>query len=163
MEINKLPSFVLLLILVGMLLGVGILTFGMFASADYKSRTVVNESVTWPAEGANVSLAHGNLTSLTSVINGSSDAVPSSNYTVYLSAGKITNLENSSYCTAGDTCYVNYVWNDYYTPATVSLNDASTASSAISSTWLSLIITIAVLAIIIGLVIAGFAMAGRGR
>lgn len=47
--------------------------------------------------------------------------------------------------------------------AQTSLNNTRTALGTISSTWLSLIITIAVLAIIIGLVVAGFAMAGRRR
>ena len=49
MELNKLNGFVLLIVLVGMILGVGVLIMDQFGTATKDSTSVVNESVAFIA------------------------------------------------------------------------------------------------------------------
>lgn len=162
METRDLYPFILLIISVGMLIGVGILVFDNFGTASSMLYTV-NDSFTFPQVGVNATLDHGNITSFTEILNSSGSAQPTTNYTTYLSnpniAARVLNTENSS-CAGGDTCYAFYTYRDYATNTRSAMNSMVTSTSSIATTWLALIITVAVLAIVLGLVIRSF---GRGR
>lgn len=157
MELNNLLNVVVLFVLVGMVVGVGVLAMDKFSTATREVVTVVNESFTSPQINKTVSLANGNMSAFISVTNTTGAILASGNYTIDLDAGTLNNTGNQTPCLTGTTCYANYKYYDYNTDAATALNAGMTELSGVSTTWLGLIITIVILAIIIGLVINGFA------
>lgn len=157
MEAAQIKVLALIVILTGMLVGVGVLTLDKFGDATYDTNTVATERIVWPAVNGTVSFAHGNVSQLLSIANTSGTTVPSSNYTLALSTGVLTALDNTSGIVAdGDNVDVSYYWIEYDSKAAVALDSARDTVSGINTTWLSLIITISVLSIIMVLVITGF-------
>ena len=152
MDVKDLPKIVLGMVLVGMLLGVGILIFDSFGSAVRDELAVTNESVTTASETA--TLANRNILSITGFSNNS--AVE---YTLNASDINFT-AETGVIVVSGvnivDGGYnVSYTYDHNSTTSTV-MGSAINATSSIATTWLSLLITIIVLAIILGIVIHSF-------
>ena len=166
MQINELPQLVLMIVLVGMLVGVGVLITDKFATAAADTVVVTNETIAAvPNNNTNITLAHGNLTSFGSFHNVTNEVVTSTNYKVHLAAGKVEVLVNDSggWITT-DEVYAYYSYTNYETEAATALDAARDAIGGIATSWLALIVTIAVLAILLVLVIRSFSMgSGRGR
>ena len=161
-ELQNLYGFVLMLVMVGLLLGIGVLILDKFSTAIYLDKDVVNETITTPANQTGVSLARQNLTTFTSFINKSGVDYPTANYTVNLATGLLNITNNGTrVCVEGQECYVSYTWRDWGTAAVSALNDTRDSITPIASTWLALIVTIVVLAIILTIVIRSFAVKGR--
>lgn len=160
-DYSKLPIVVFLIILVGMLVGVGVLTLDKFSSSVADSVSVINESFTAPQKDEVVSLANGNITAFTRVINTSGFAYSSGNYSVNLLLGILNNTGNQTPCVVNETCYAFYTYDDQNSKAAVTARKGRDAIGEVSTVWLSLIVTIAALAIIIMLVIKGFAFRKR--
>lgn len=150
--VNNLQTFALVMVMVGMLVGVGVLVQDKFSSAVHDSTSVTYQAITI-SSGAGTTTSNnvtavaffGNFTH-----NGTIDTTVN-----WTAAGAIT--------TAG---FANGVYNISYTydqsnAATSALDGSASAIGAIGSTWQSLIITIGVLALIMGLVISGFAYMNR--
>lgn len=159
MKYTALPTFVVMLVLIAMLVGVGVLTFSKFGSAAKESTVITNESFTVPAEA--VTLAHGNITSWLYVLNATGDVWGAGNYSVDTTTGVFNNTGNESGCVDKDTCYAYYTYDEYNTETMTAASAAGTAVGDISNTWLTLIVTIGLLAIIIGMVVAGFMLRKR--
>jgi hypothetical protein len=159
-ELGGLYGFVLMLVLIGMILGIGILIFDKFGSATYNTVTITNDTVTW-LPNADEALDHGNITSFTSLVNGTSVAVPSSNYTVYNVNGSIAMLDNSTTMNETMTAYATYTYKEYATTTQSTMSSMVTTTSPIATTWLPLIVTIVILAIILTIVIRSFAQTRR--
>lgn len=160
MEIDKLPILVLTLLLVSLLVGVGIIVQDQFNSGSKEIITLVNESVTSPNSNLTVTLAKAeNVTGITQIVNASN--VGHDNYTLDASTGIVTWTQNTSVCPVGLTCYVTYTYYEYSTPTGLVVWSSRDAIADISNTWMSLIVVVGVLAIIIGIVMAGFMMKQR--
>lgn len=149
MKFNDLPKICLALLLVGMIVGVGVLTLDKFGLASIEATAITNESVT--ISGGEGNLAGYPVLSITEVRNESGatfEAVTDYNYTVATGA-----LEG--FATDGDY-YFDYSYNRT-TPTVTALNGARDAIGPIGSTWMSLIVTIIVLSVLVALVIMSFA------
>jgi len=160
-ELNNLYGFVLMLVMIGLIIGVGVLILDKFSTAVYLDETVTNESVVTPANRTGINLVHNRLSKFISFVNLSGDAYPGENYTVDLVAGTINITYNNTQCWTGQTCYASYEWYNYGSTAVTALNNSRAAVTPIASTWLTLIVTIVVLAIILTIVIRSFAVKGR--
>lgn len=159
-ETSKLHGFVLLLVLLGMLLGIGVLVLDKFASSIYDEKTIINESFTVAALDATTALANGNLTTLTRIINSTQGVWESTNYTVDLDAGTINNTNNGTSCAEGFTCLATYTYKDFEHETKSTLRATVTAMTPVADTWMPLIVTVMILAIILTIVIRSF---GKNR
>jgi len=157
MEINKLYSFVLLLILVGMVLGVGVLVLDKFSSTTFYTITGKMDSIT-PTNGSHTALSYGNITATTSVINATDGITfPASCYTVYANGTFFLNVENNATCVySGYDLNVTYNAKDYATATRDATTSAGGEVSNISTNWLGLIVTVAILSIVLFLVVRSF-------
>lgn len=163
MDYKSLPMFVLTIVLVGLLVGVGVLSLDKFGDAAAESTVITNESFVVPAAiNGTVTLTNSNQTKFTQVLNSSGAVWASSNYSTVLSTGVLTVLDNSSgICDSGDTCYAYYTYDNYNTQPVTAIYSGRDAVGEVSITWMDLIITIGILAIIIGMVIGGFYFSRR--
>jgi hypothetical protein len=162
MEVNDLYKFVLMLVLVGMILGVGILALDKFRDVAWNTATTVDEALTL-TNGTTSTLAHGNVTSLTLLENGTNAAALTGvTYTFTAGAGTIawTNNVSGSYQN-GVSVNATYSWEQHNTPAATALGQTNAEIAKIPSDWLGLIVTITVLAIIFGIVVRSFAARAR--
>jgi hypothetical protein len=155
MELQELQPFVVMLILVGLLIGVGVLTLDKFGDATYYSTTITNESFTAPAQDGTVSLAKTGMLSVSEVNNGT-DVLDSSNYTVALDTGVLTLNDNTTGCPTAGTCYATYVYKDYNTKTATAVDSARDEVSNVTTTWLGILITIVIMALILTAVIRSF-------
>lgn len=155
MEIKGLYGFVLTIILVGMVLGVGVLIFDTFNTSVGTLTTVTNQSFTVPANGSGTVTLRSNMVSFTSVVNDTADEWDSSNYTVDLTTGVLTNLYNET-CAPTKTCYATFSYRPTDSATSGVMNSSISTVTPIASTWLPLIVTVAILAIILTLVIQSF-------
>lgn len=159
-DLNTLYQFVLLIVLTGMVIGVGILTLDKIGSATFYSRTANDSSFSVNNESGSF-LSWGNITTLKVVNRTSSisDLISSSCYTVDTTTGNFTWVGNTTaLCnsTAGALFDIIYGYKDFATAT----RDATAAAGAevgnIATDWIGLIVTIFILAIILGLVIRSF-------
>ena len=153
MDIKDLQKFVLLLVLVGMILGVGFLVLDNFSTATRDITAITNESITIASStgtAANIPLysvtSFGNTTQTYS--NLTTD--PSVNYT--LSTGVFV-VDPAVWVDGTYQIYYSYYANSTTTDTTRQVREAI---EPISTSWLSIIVTIAVLSLIMGLVIRSF-------
>lgn len=146
MELDKLHGFVLLVVLVGMLVGVGVLALDQLGDAA-KDDTAISESIAI-ASGTGTT-ANDEVVSMEAFYNASTTWTVGNqiNFTEY---GVITtsNVSDATY-----TINYTYAADSATTTATTGARDEV---SSINTTWLSLIVTIAILAIIMALVIRSF-------
>ena len=156
MEFKDLYPVVILLVMVGMLLGIGVLVFSLFGDAAKEDALVLDESISI-ASGRGTT-ANDDLVSIQNFGNESTElvALRSAADFNFSKTGEIR--VNSSFL-AGDYI-VNYTYGRDTTTTDV-LDDSISAVGAISTTWLPLIITVLVLAIILTLVLRSFGTAGR--
>ena len=157
MELQELTPFVLMIVLTGMILGVGILTLDNLGDAVKKSTSIVNESVVFTSLSG--STANDEVTAVTYVGNSTASCIVfntalwCANFTedgvITLNTSTFSGgLENGSY-------NVSYTYDADVSTTTVT-TDVNTALGTISTTWLALIVTVFVLALILVLVIRSF-------
>ena len=149
MEVKALYGFTLGIVLVGMLLGVGILVFTNFEDAVQDLTTVTNESVT-------ITTGAGQLTGADTVT-----LLSFYNYTHPMVVGLNVNSSSVGVISGGSNVS-DGTWFAVYSyekdsKATDVMQSMTDAVSPIASVWLSLIITVAILAIILTMVIRSFA------
>jgi len=156
MEINELFKFVLIIVLTGMIIGVGVLTLDKFGSA-VKTDTASLAAVTFTA-GVGTT-ANDDVTSINYITNGTfylTGANATSPLTNVTTAGVI-----STYVDVTPGAYnVSYQY-DADSPATTALASGRDEVSNVSTVWLGLIVTIAILAIILTMVIRSFSFGGK--
>jgi hypothetical protein len=158
MDYNALPIVVLTIVLVGLLVGVGVLAQDKMIVAVRESVTTVNESFTTPVTNGTVTLTKGgNISSIVQIVNASNVVWNAKNYKFDVATGKLNNSVNNETCENATTCYATYIYYEYGTDAGNTLISSRDAVGTVSTTWMSLVVTIAILAVIIGLVIGGFA------
>ena len=160
MNFKNLPNFVLMFIVVAMLIGVGVLSMDKFGTAVREKTVITNESFTVPAVNATVTLSNGNMTTFTQILNSTSGVWASTDYSVTLLTGILNNTANGS-CKEGDTCYAYYTYDNYDTKPIETIYASRDAVGEVSITWMDLIVTIGILAIIIGMVVSGFYLSKR--
>lgn len=154
------PTVVLLLVSVGVLLGIGFIIYDEVGDSAAITETVSAENIT-VLNGTAVSMANGNLTQFLSAINATNLVnIPSTNYTVALAAGTFTLMDNTSLVNDNDLVTVSYKYKEYQTKTRQTMTDVMGSVDDISSTWLSLIIVVVMLAIIMTLVIRAFVTRG---
>ena len=163
MDFKKAPAIIILLILLGMVVGVGVITLDKFRTSVRELTTVTNESFTVPAINGSITLAKGeNATALTTILNSNGSIYGSGNYTFSAVDGTVTFLTNTTPCQTAETdCVATYTYYEYQTDSGTAAGSGRDAVADVSNTWMALIVTIIVLAIIVGMVIVGFA--GRKR
>ena len=180
MEVKQLQGFVLLLVLVGMILGVGILTLDKFGVASREDSAVYNDTFSI----ADIRQENGNITE-----NGA--VTLTNDYVKSVSSAKLFNVTGVEYTLtegtdftveknvdnpriifkdttafsaatgkSGNTTEIDYIYKGATTTSTT-MGDTVSAMTPIASTWLPLIVTVAALAIVLGLVIASFARSRR--
>ena len=149
MEVKDLQGIVLILVLVGMILGVGLLVLDSFRTA-VPDVDVYNESVT-KNTAVNSTLTTSDILTMVvhSKINGT--IITAGNYT--RTDSEIHWFEVGYNTTA---FWAIGTYSNYDSKAGLALSSTVTALAPIASTWMSLIVTIAILAIILGLVIRSF-------
>ena len=153
MDIKEIPGVVVLLTLIGMLIGVGLITLIALGDASRITNVVTNESHVFTTNSTGTALTQTEVKSVTSLSNISEVLTENSDYNVTIGATATYILVDASI--DGNTLNVTY---EYYTDATATtaMDNAATALSSISTTWLALIITIICLSIIMVLVIMSF-------
>lgn len=156
-DVNMLPQFVLLLVVTGMLLGVGIVTFQSFAAnAKIGPVTVVNENQA-PASLV-ISLNNWPITQVNEIAN-QTGAAGQTQYLRSADEYNITDMATGKIKLTTNATAATYIIN--YTgyrnsTAAASMEYASTAISSIGTTWMGLIVVVAVLSIVLTLVIRSF-------
>lgn len=154
-EIKDLHMTILVIISVGMLLGVGILVFDQFGVAVKTEATIVNESITITnLAGAT---ANDDIVSVSYFGNSTWNCAPIDTGCVNVTTGGVVTT-NSTFNNA--TFDISYVY-DADSTGTTTMTNMISASSPIASTWLPLIVTVLVLAIILGMVIRSFSQQRR--
>ena len=157
-EVNMLFPFVLLIVLVGMIIGVGIITLDKFGSTVYYKGTDLNQSVVSTAINniSHVSLTIGNVSNF--VVINSIGVYPSACYQLNATQGTwqyINNTENA--CgTVNTTLYFVYDYKDYATETRDATASVSSEIGGIATDWISLIVTVFVLSIILFFVVRTF-------
>jgi len=153
MEINKLTSVTLLLVLVALIVGIGVVIFDKFGEATRNEITVVDETVAIDTNAG--TLAESPVKVLTSFSNSTVTFTVGTQVNVTLSTGALvtSGVANGDY----DATYTYY--DDSAT--TTVMTSGTTAVGGIATNWFGLIVTIVVLALILGLVIRSFGVGGR--
>jgi len=162
MDIKALYGFTLLLLLIGMVLGVGVLMMDKFGVATYNTARAPIEQLT------NV-----NTVNYTALTYPTAD-ITSYNYTAFNATNAVSlqcNNRGKWDCTAvkiidGSAINNTNVNISYYygasSVASAALVNVRTEISAISTTWLGLIVTVAILSIVLMVVLSSFG-GFRGR
>ena len=161
MEIKQIYPFILTLIMMGMIIGVGLLVLGNFGNAVRDTNAVTNESTAisgFAGTPSNATFTMSNipLKDVTRITNSANYVgVLNVDYNVSsLTAGTITLWNGTG--TWGDT-HANVTYRYYSdSTATDTIQNVETATGTIPATWLPLIITVMILAIILTLVIRSF-------
>jgi len=161
MDIQKMLPFVVMLILVAMVVGVGVLIMDKFDASQYATATVVNDSFTVPVVNGTVDLGSGDMESFTSIHNSSGAAFNSTKYTVNLEKGTVFFSAVAAPCLNGSTCYADYVDRTHTATTNLVFQGNRDALSSVATDWYSIIIIVGVCAIILFLVIRAFSMRGR--
>lgn len=153
MNYDKLYMFVLLLVSVGMLLGVGILTLDKFSVAVRTTTTFTDGDVNVSSGAATLSQTY--CIAISSIVN-STGGVAYSAGTYNVSYTNTDTCAITSDLPVGELYNVTYTYGASTTAQTAADNTV-TALAPIASQWLPLIVTVFVLAIIMALVINSFA------
>jgi len=152
MELKDLSPMVLMFVLIGILIGVGVILLGSLQTASYDITSVVNESHT--LVGGDTTLNNGNILSVGSIENSTAKFVYPTHFN-FSTNGTVDSSINGT-----GPYNITYSYNRNTTASGVS-GAVVEAVAPIASTWMALMITIASLAIILGLVIKAFG--GKGR
>lgn len=175
MEVKDLTNFVLTLVLIGLILGIGLVVLGAFSDQAREVKTSNNESTAnigslFAGTPLNTTITLSNIPvkELIRITNASNYvAILNVDYNISsLSAGTIILWNETAGMFTGEGVANNSIANITYTyyydgKATVGIDDTTDAIAEIPSTWLSLIVLVVVLSIILGLVIRAFVVKGR--
>lgn len=181
-DVKRIPDFVLLIVMVGLVLGAGIIVVDKLGETSFYQRNNYNISLTNTTNNTARSLTYGNLTSTDSVkLRLNQTTLDSSCYDINTTKGFIT-IKNEGADSA--TCHnvagganttglvaadpiinlsVVIDFKDFNTKTKTATKATVTELGKIPTDWLGLIITIVVLAIIITIVIKAFGFARTGR
>ena len=152
MELSDLQKFVVVLVLTGMVLGVGILIIDQFGLATRDITIVTNESHNITVINGSTTLTYTPVISCSAVRNASGTTMSTSDYTCISNGSVTTTLENGT----NNPYYWDYKYYQNTTTSNTMLTGVTPAISPIATTWLGLIVTVVVLAIILTLVIRSF-------
>lgn len=147
-----LPAMILLIVVIGMLTGVGVLLLDKFGTAVKTTENIFTENVTLTAGAGN--FANDELVTFSECFDDRNSSILTTAQcnSTNLPAGEVT----VTTVLAIDAILVNYTYKaDSFT--TTNLGFARDAVADIAEDWLALIVTILVLALILGLVVGGFA------
>ena len=154
MEVNQLYGFTLLILLVGMVLGVGVLVLDKFSTSVYTDANGASNNVVIYTHNYSV-LSHSSVTaSGYTAINQSGTTMVlefDSNDKWGASGAKLISPLTSN----GTAINISYIYGAD-SAATDSLQAARAEVSTIATTWLGLIITVSILALILLLVMRSF-------
>ena len=156
MELKEIPNIIIILVSVGMLIGVGLLSLSSLEENSSRTSTIVS-SETIAIASLTGNTANGIVTSVTFFGNGTHNTTEGN-----LVFGTTVNWTTAGAITAsvGDEDYlISYVY-DANTTTTKALHDTNASLLAIPSTWLPLVVVVAMLAIILVLVLRSFGGAG---
>jgi len=153
MEVRQLEGFVLLLVMLGMIIGVGVLVLDKFGDAVQDDTTVTNETVTITANVGQ--LANDEIVSIQSIGN------KTTVMTNWVDTGiNWTESGGISFNNTAGELYFNYTYEADST-ATTAVGNVNTSIGTIATTWLPLVVTIVILSIILTLVIRSFVIKKR--
>ncbi len=162
-ELNQLYSFVLLIVLVGMVIGVGIITNDKIGSTTSYKRLNYNNSLTPTGNLTLTALDFGNLTKVVKVYNDTAtdNTLPSTCYTINTTPGQFqVKVTDNSTCLwdfdNGRAIYVIFDYKDFATATRTAANSVVTEIANIATDWIGLIVTIMILAIVLFLVVSSF-------
>ena len=157
MQLNKLQGLVILLVFVSMLIGVGVLTLDKFSRATRTTTTITD---------ADVNVSSGAATLSETFCLGITTITNKTGATEWAAATYNVSFTNADTCVITSDLPVNILYNVTYTygettEAQVATDNSVSAITPIASTWMALIVTVAVLAIIMALVIGSFVGVGK--
>ena len=157
MEWKDLSGFVVLLVLVAMVLGIGLITFDKFGDAAKATAPISEEAIAIADDGTGTT-TNDDVISISSLKNETGDIVLILTDPTTFNWSSDGNIwTNISWA---DNLNITYVYKADSTTTTV-MGNAVDATTPIASTWIPLIVTVSVLAIILGLVITSFARRGK--
>ena len=158
---DDLKSVPIILLLTGVFFALAMIIMGSFQSTTVTQLTVVNETITTPTLGGNITLGHYRLVSITALRNATT-SYPLGNLSIISYDNSIVQfLENATVCRTGKQCNITYTYNNYDTTVPIAIQNVVTAQSEIPSNWLLLIATVIAAAILIGFVMKELPMSGR--
>lgn len=149
METKNLYSLVYMVMAVGLILGVGILVLDYF-SDSVKVSSTISEMVTISTRAGTT--ANDEVSAVTSFGNVTYSCSPINVACVNVSASGAIST-NTTFTNGNFTLVYTY---DKDTYGTTTLSNVIGAISPISTTWLTLIVTVAILALILSMVIRSF-------
>ena len=156
MNVQDLAPFVIALLLVGMIAGVGVLTIDKFSVATKTTTSVSNETITF-TDGAGTT-ANDEVLAITSAALCNTTAATVTISNAYTGALAIAAPYNEG---EFDGC-VYYTYSADSQTSLV-LDSGRDAVGSISEDWMGLIVVIGILALVLGLTIAGFSHFGKRR
>ena len=155
MDIKDLVPVVLLFLFVGMLLGVGALTLDKFGRAARTTTTVIDTANNLSVTGT-VDFTTEYCLEVTAIDNTSTSFdVDTYNATFSDADGCVLSYSAIAAC-ANPLCNITYTYGAT-TPTATAMINTNSAITPIASTWMSLLVTVVILSIILGLVINSFA------
>lgn len=161
--VERLYSFVLLIVLVGMVIGVGVLTMEKFSAATFYQRNNYNNSLTPTTNNTITNLDHGNITNVDKVYNGTENTIdlPSDCYSINDTPGKfLLEILDNETCVwdfdNGREIWIFYDYKEYDTATSAATYGVSKELSTIATDWIGLIVTVFILSIILFFVIRSF-------
>jgi len=155
METDKIPSIVLILISVALLIGIGVLLFDKFSDATKTTASVADETF---------AIASGiGTTANNEIVTSANVGVGNTSIGCFLlnnpACGNVTNAElgtikmNASFADGSYKINYSYLADSKASEAS---DSAGTSLGDIADTWMTVIITIIVMSLIIGMVVYSF-------
>ena len=164
-KLKELYGYILLIIMLGFLIGVGVFMSDKLGSINYYTINNYNDTVTLAAN-ASQALDRGNITTAT-VWNGTANILLSDCYELNGTKGTFVYYNDTLNCNvaASDSSfYIIYNYKDFATATRNAMASVTSEVSGIATNWLGLIVTIIVLSLIIFLIARSFFMGGtQGR
>ena len=152
-DLNLLEVMVITLVMTGLLLGIGIVTISKFGTTVADSTSVVNGTIVIASGTGGVRSDQG-ITAVSTFSNATVD------YIVYLSNDSINWTADGVFVVdgaiMGDSTYdLSYVYDQNVT-GTDTMVQVVASMAPIASDWLPLIVTVAVLAVILTMILTSF-------
>jgi hypothetical protein len=152
LNIKELPNFVLTFLLIVMIVGVGIVVMTNMGYASSRQIAATNDNQTM-SNTSYVALLNSPLVSSESfTLTNISATVPTTDYKVDYDLGKVIMINGKWH---GQQLNASYTYLET-TTATTAMNNASNSLGVINNTWIGLLVTVTLLAIVLGLVINAY-------
>lgn len=160
MEYKEIYMVVFVLVIVGFLVGVGMYGLDKFSTASKDITTLTNETINCSLFGRqtkNITLANDEVTEIVEIRNNTQFSFVSGTdfKEVDYYRGQVELINASKWNTAVQHCNVTYKYRAN-SDASSAIDNTTTEIGNIPNLWLSLIVTIAVLAIILGMITKSF-------